>query len=43
MGYLKDVSRQDVPVRRIDMSGRSLQDQMKTCQPAEDVDPGNRT
>ena len=30
IGYHKDVSRKDVPGRRIDMSGRSLQDQMKT-------------
>lgn len=42
MGYLKYMSRQDVAVRRIDMSGISLQDQMKTCKPAEDVNPGNR-
>ena len=30
VGYYKDVSRQDVPVRRIGMIERSLQDQMKT-------------
>ena len=41
--YLKDVSRQDIPVRKIGMNERSLQDQMKTWQPPEDIDPGNRT
>lgn len=42
MGYLKYMYRQDVAVRRIDMSGISLQDQMKAWKPAEDVNPGNR-
>ena len=30
VGYSKDVSRQDAPVRKIGMSERLLQDQMKT-------------
>ena len=43
VGYPKDVSIQDVPVRRIGMNGRSFQDRMKTWQSPEDVNPGNRT
>ena len=42
VGYHKDVSRQDVSVRRIGMNGRPLQDQMKTREPVEDVHFGNR-
>ena len=41
VGYHKDVSRQDVSVRRIGMNGRPLQDQMKTREPV-DVHFGNR-
>ena len=40
--YHKVVSRQDVLGRRIGMNGRSLQDQMKTWQPAKDVNPRDR-
>ena len=43
VGYPKDVSRQDIPVRKMGMNERSLQDRMKTWQPPEDIDPGNRT
>ena len=41
-GYPKNMPRQDIPMRSIGMSERSLYDRMKTWQPA-DVDPGNRT
>ena len=41
VGYHKDVSRQDVSVRRIGMNKRPLQDQMKTWEPTEDVHFGN--
>ena len=30
VGYFKDVSREDVPVRRTGMNGRLLEDWMKT-------------
>ena len=42
VGYHKDVSRQDVSVRRIGINGRPLQDQMNTREPVEDVHFRNR-
>ena len=41
MGYLKDMFRQDVPVRKINTSGKLLQYWMKIWQPEEDTNPGN--